>query len=216
MPSFDLRDTIVLLIGFVIAIAVHEFSHAAAARALGDTTAQRAGRLTLNPIAHLDPMGTLMIVLSSVAGIGFGWGKPVPYDPRAVRFGRFGGALVSIAGPFSNFVIAIIALAIAAYVEIPMLVGPQDLVGLAGLNIGLCAFNLLPIPPLDGFGVAIGVLPRPVAGALARLGQYGPAILLILVFSANILPIRPSLLARLLEPVATALSRAAFSIATAF
>lgn len=215
MPSFDLRDTIVLLVGFVIAIAVHEFSHAAAARALGDTTAQRAGRLTLNPIAHLDPMGTLMIVLSSVAGIGFGWGKPVPYDPRAVRFGRFGGALVSIAGPLSNFVLAVIIFAVAAHVRIPA-VGAQDMVRLAFLNIYLCAFNLLPVPPLDGFGVAIGVLPRPAAVALARLGQYGPAILLILVFSANILPIRPPLLTRVLEPVVSALSRAAFSIVTAF
>ena len=215
MPSFDLRDTIVLLVGFVIAIAVHEFSHAAAARALGDTTAQRAGRLTLNPLAHLDPMGTLMIVLSSVAGIGFGWGKPVPYDPRAVRYGRFGGALVSIAGPLSNFVLAVIILAVAAHVDIPA-IGAQDVVRLAFLNIYLCAFNLLPVPPLDGFGVAIGVLPRPVAATLARLGQYGPAILLILVFSANILPIRPPLLARLLEPVASALSRAAFAIVTAF
>src|SRR5687768_17792178 len=115
MLSFDPRSTIILLLGFVIAITVHEFSHAAAARALGDQTAQRAGRLTLNPIAHLDPMGTLMILLSSLAGVGFGWGKPVPYDPNAVRFGRFGGAIVSIAGPFSNFVVAVIALAIAAY-----------------------------------------------------------------------------------------------------
>src|SRR5687767_13405887 len=123
MFSIDPRSIIVILIGFVIAIAVHEFSHAAAARALGDTTAQRAGRLTLNPIAHLDPMGTLMIVLSSVAGIGFGWGKPVPYDPRAVRFGRFGGALVSIAGPLSNFVVAVMALGLLVHGQIPDDVG---------------------------------------------------------------------------------------------
>jgi Zn-dependent protease len=213
MLSLDPRSIIVMLVGFVIAISVHEFSHAAAARALGDTTAQRAGRLTLNPLAHLDPMGTLMIVLSSVAGIGFGWGKPVPYDPRAVRWGRFGGALVSIAGPLSNFVLAAIALAVIIYGQVPEDLG-RDIGRLAGMNIGLCAFNLLPIPPLDGFGVAIGVLPRTPAIALARLGQYGPAFLLILVFSANILPIRPSLLVRLLEPVANTLERAAFFIVT--
>ena len=213
MFSIDPRETIVLLLGFAIAIAVHEFSHAAAARLLGDRTAQRAGRLTLNPLAHLDPMGTLMIVLSSVAGIGFGWGKPVPYDPRAVRFGRFGGALVSIAGPLSNFVLAAFALAVAVHGPISEDFG-RDIGRLAGLNIGLCAFNLLPIPPLDGFGVAVGVLPRTPAIALARLGQYGPAILLILVFSANILPIRPSLLVRLLEPVASTLERAALFIVT--
>ena len=213
MLSLDPRSIIVLLVGFVIAISVHEFSHAAAARALGDTTAQRAGRLTLNPLAHLDPMGTLMIVLSSVAGIGFGWGKPVPYDPRAVRYGRFGGALVSIAGPLSNFLLAAIALAVIIHGPIPEELG-RDIGRLAAMNIGLCAFNLLPIPPLDGFGVALGVLPRTAAVALSRLGQYGPAILLILVFSANILPIRPSLLVRLLEPVASALERAAFFIVT--
>src|SRR5687768_12653847 len=127
MLSFDPRSTIILLLGFVIAIAVHEFSHAASARALGDSTAQRAGRLTLNPIAHLDPMGTLMIVISSVAGVGFGWGKPVPYDPRAVRWGRFGGALVSVAGPLSNFLLALVLFLVLGPTGIEQsLLTPQD------------------------------------------------------------------------------------------
>ena len=216
MPTFDPRSIILLLAGFVIAISVHEFSHAAAARALGDRTAQRAGRLTLNPLAHLDPMGTLMILLSSLAGVGFGWGKPVPYDPHAVRFGRFGGAIVSAAGPFSNFVVAVIALAVAAHVDLSGPVTRQDLFGLVGLNIGLCAFNLLPVPPLDGFGVLFGIAPRSIAYQLARLGQYGPGILLILVFSANILPLRPPLLTRILDPVVGALQDAAIFLVTAF
>ena len=216
MSSFDPQRIILLLVGFVIAITVHEFSHAAAARALGDRTAQRAGRLTLNPIAHLDPMGTLMILLSSLAGVGFGWGKPVPYDPNAVRFGRFGGAIVSIAGPFSNFVVAVIVLAVTPHFNVTGLVTQRDLYGLVGLNLGLCAFNLLPLPPLDGFGVLFGVAPRSVAYQLARVAQYGPGILLILVFSANILPFRPPLLTRILDPVVSALQQAAIFLVTAF
>ena len=217
MLSIDPRSAVLLLAGFVIAIAVHEFSHAAAARVLGDTTAQRAGRLTLNPIAHLDPMGTLMIVLTSLSGVnGFGWGKPVPFNPNAVRFGRFGGALVALAGPLSNFILAVLVLAVAAYVDLPPPVTTRDLVALARLNLGLCAFNLLPIPPLDGFGVLFGVLPRGAAFALARISQYGPVILLILVFSANILPFRPPLLVRILDPIMDTISRAAFAIVTAF
>ena len=218
MFSIDPRSAILLLIGFVIAIAVHEFSHAAAARLLGDLTAQRQGRLTLNPIAHLDPMGTLMIVLTTLSGVsGFGWGKPVPYDPRAVRFGRLGGAIVAIAGPLSNFVLAVALLAIAAHVEMPAQfseqVGARDFFRLAILNIGLCAFNMLPIPPLDGFGVLSGIAPWPLSGALERIAQYGPGILLILVFSANILPFRPPLLSLLLDPIVDALLGAAAAIA---
>ena len=210
MLSIDPRATIVLLIGFVIAIAVHEFCHAAAARALGDTTAQRAGRLTLNPIAHLDPFGTLMIVLTSIAGVGFGWGKPVPVDGRALRMGRAGMAVVSIAGPLSNFLLAVLVLIVAPRVDLPAPFA-QDVIRIFRLNIGLCAFNLLPIAPLDGFGVLVGILPRPAAMALARLGQYGPAILMILVFSASI--IRISLLSLILDPVVDFLEVAAFRLA---
>ena len=215
MLNFDPRSTIVLLVGFVIAIAVHEFSHAAAARALGDTTAQRAGRLTLNPIVHLDPFGTLLLILTTVTGAaGIGWGKPVPVDGRALKYGRAGMALVSAAGPLSNLVLATLVLIVVTRVDLPSQISPRDVQGFIFLNIGLCAFNLLPIAPLDGFGVAIGVLPRPAAMALARVGQYGPAILMILVFSASI--IRIPLLSLILEPVIRLLARAVFWVATAF
>ncbi|HET7768216.1 MAG TPA: site-2 protease family protein [Chloroflexota bacterium] len=199
MLSIDPRATIALLIGFVIAIAVHEFCHAAAARALGDTTAQRAGRLTLNPLAHLDPMGTLMLVMTSLAGVGFGWGKPVPVDGRALRLGRLGMALVSAAGPLSNFVLALGLFAVLPSLASATGVSRQDLFDLVMLNLGLCAFNLLPIAPLDGFGVLLGVLPRSLAVQLARLGQYGPVLLLILVFSGSIL--RFPVLGFVLRPV---------------
>jgi Zn-dependent protease len=215
MFSIDPRTAIVLLVGFIIAIAVHEFSHALAARLLGDRTAERAGRLTLNPIRHLDPFGTLLLVLTMIGGApGIGWGKPVPVNSSALRYGRAGMAIVSGAGPFSNFVLATLFLAIATHVDLPNQISSRDVSAFVFLNLGLCAFNLLPISPLDGFGVALGLLPRPAAYALARLGQYGPAILLLLVFSASI--IRISLLSLILDPVIRFLAQASSSIATAF
>lgn len=187
--------------GFIIAIAVHEFSHAASARLLGDRTAQDAGRLTLNPIRHLDPMGTLLLVITALnpAAPGFGWGKPVPVDPGSLRFGRFGMALVSAAGPASNLLLAIV-IGVLVFLGIDGgFLSRRDWIQLLGLNVGLCAFNLLPIAPLDGFGVLVGVLPWSVARRLAWLGQYGPGILLILVFSGAVIGI--SLLRLILDPV---------------
>ncbi|HEU5317260.1 MAG TPA: site-2 protease family protein [Chloroflexota bacterium] len=190
---------------------MHEFSHALAARLLGDFTAQRAGRLTLNPIRHLDPFGTLLLVLTTVTGApGMGWGKPVPVNGAALRYGRAGMAIVSGAGPFSNFVLATLTFVALNHLSIPP--DYEDgVVTFAILNLGLCAFNLLPIPPLDGFGVAIGILPAPLAYPLARVARYGPMILLILVFSANI--IRISLLSLLLRPVIRLLAQAASGLA---
>lgn len=200
MGFIDPRTAIVLLAGFVVAIAVHEFSHALVARLLGDRTAQQAGRLTLNPLRHLDPFGSLLIVLTVASGApGIGWGKPVPVNPRALRYGRAGMALVSGAGPFSNLVLATLILAIATHIDLPRQLVAEDVRTFVVLNVSLCAFNLLPIAPLDGFGVAVGVLPEPLAYQVARLGRYGPAILLLLVFSASI--IRVSLLGLILRPV---------------
>jgi Zn-dependent protease len=137
-------------------------------------------------------MGTLMLLITVFAGTGFGWGKPVPVDPRALRYDRFGMAIVSAAGPFSNLVLAIISFT-SFWLVVP---DPRDpgllgifLMNLTRLNIGLCAFNLLPVSPLDGFGVLIGILPWPLASRLAWLGQYGPPILLILVFSGSVIGI---------------------------
>jgi Zn-dependent protease len=182
---------------------VHEFSHAFAAWSLGDSTARRAGRLTLNPLRHLDPFGSLMLLLTLFSGApGIGWGKPVPVDPRALRFGRAGMAIVAAAGPLSNLATALaVALAFrfvgTAAVDVPPL-ALDFLARLITLSIGLCVFNLLPIAPLDGFGVAVGVLPRSVAEPIARLGQYGPGILLILIFSGTVIGV--NLLSLILRP----------------
>jgi Zn-dependent protease len=174
-----------------------------AARLLGDYTAQRLGRLTLNPLRHLDPFGTLLLVLTMFVGApGIGWGKPVPVDPKALRMGRRGMAIVSAAGPGSNLVLAAITAVLLRFLGASDVVVPDlaanFLVAVVILNIGLAVFNLLPVPPLDGFGVALGLLPRGPANQLARISQYGMGILLLLVFSGSL--IRIDLLGLLLGP----------------
>jgi Zn-dependent protease len=193
-----------------VAISVHEFFHAFTAWRLGDPTAKNAGRLTLNPLRHLDPFGSLLLLVA-----GFGWGRPVPVNPRALRYGRFGMAMVSAAGPLSNLGVAFLtALTIrgidASAADVPATLG-RFLVLLLLLNVALCAFNLLPIAPLDGFGVAVGVLPWSIAGPIARLARYGPAILMLLVFSGYI--IRIDLLHIVLDPLTRLLLAPLLSIA---
>ncbi|MDP6102656.1 MAG: site-2 protease family protein [Dehalococcoidia bacterium] len=176
-------------VALLVAITVHEFSHAAIAYSLGDLTAKRLGRLSLNPIRHLDPVGTVMLML-----VGFGWGKPVPVNPYNLRNGgRRGMSIVSAAGPMANLVTA-------AIFALPIRIGLiswhspftfrglqdqepvslfADLLGFViFFNIILAIFNLIPLFPLDGSKVAIGVLPRGLANTFARWEASGPAILL--------------------------------------
>ena len=188
---------LVAIIGFslLIAITVHEFSHAMMANRLGDPTAKRLGRLSLNPVKHLDPLGTLMLFL-----VGFGWGKPVPINPNYFRMNpRRGMAISALAGPLSNFALAAL-LGVLVRVGVVDWHSPwswpfypfaswdaswvaADIIGyVILLNLILGVFNLIPIPPLDGFNIAVGILPRRQAEAVAKLQQYGPLLLLLLVF----------------------------------
>jgi Zn-dependent protease len=188
---------LVAIVGFslLIAITVHEFSHAMMANRLGDPTAKRLGRLSLNPVKHLDPLGTLMLFL-----VGFGWGKPVPINPNYFRMNpRRGMAISALAGPLSNFALAAL-LGVLVRVGVVDWHSPwswpfypfaswdaswvaADIIGyVILLNLILGVFNLIPIPPLDGFNIAVGILPRRQAEAVARLQQYGPLLLLLLVF----------------------------------
>lgn len=189
-----------MLVAVVLGIGFHEFSHAWAANELGDDTAAKRGRLTLNPLVHIDPIGLLMIFV-----IGFGRGKPTPVNPYRLRGGpKQGGLIVAAAGPVSNFVFA-------AAAAIPLKMGwidsvasiyvIQDASGLeiVGLflffiiwmNILLGLFNLIPIPPLDGFTVLVGLLPDEMARPLSRLSQYGP-MLIIGLFLVSFLPNGPN------------------------
>ncbi|MSQ33983.1 MAG: site-2 protease family protein [Dehalococcoidia bacterium] len=189
---------ITLLIGFTL----HEFSHGVVAYRLGDRTAQRAGRLTLNPLAHLDPMGTLLLLLA-----GFGWAKPVPINPYAMRIGpKLGMALTAAAGPVTNLVIAGLA-------GLPLKMGlvtsgaPELLlVYMVVINIILAVFNLIPLAPLDGFKVALGLLPQRAAASFARLEPWGPGILLVVLLIGFVTPYSP--LSAVLDPFLSFFSRA--------
>ena len=206
------------LLGFtlaiVAAITVHEFSHALSANLLGDSTAKNQGRLTLNPLAHLDPAGTIMIVV-----VGFGWGRPTPMNPA--RFGshmRSGMAAVSFAGPVSNVIVAsLCAIPVKMGLLSPGIVGfsifggePGDfwaylLGSLIFINILLAAFNLIPVAPLDGFKVVQGLLPRDAALQWSRLERWGPLILMVLILSGFLLP-TGSLLVPIMRPLVNVLA----------
>jgi Zn-dependent protease len=175
-------------VALVVGITFHEFSHGLVATWFGDDVPRRAGRLTLNPLKHLDPLGTLMILVAPI-----GWGRPMPINPAGMRNPNLGWALSSAAGPISNVLVATIVVVVAAFANINPLRDPW--VGaLISLNLGLAVFNLVPLPPLDGFGFVFGLAPRPVKAALAPLWQFGPFLLLGLLFLPEILPGFPPIL----------------------
>jgi Zn-dependent protease len=192
-PLLLLRDEPQVFVAFVIAVIVgitfHEFSHAAVATMQGDQTARSQGRLTLNPISHLDPLGSIALVLA-----GFGWGRPVPFSPTQLRNRRFGAALVGLAGPAANFLLAIAAV-IALRIIYPSAVTAFDvdfsvilLDMLVTLNVVLGVFNLLPIPPLDGSRLLSIMLPPSRQSIVYFLDQYGIFLLLgILILAPNLL-----------------------------
>lgn len=193
MPGLFRPETLAFLIALVPAFTVHEFMHAFVAYRLGDSTARDLGRLTLNPLKHLDILGTLMVLL-----VGFGWAKPVPVNPSNLRGGRAGMAIVAAAGPLSNLTMA------AAVALLWRLAGSPGgslvstlLLVFVYLNVALLFFNLLPIPPLDGYRVVAGVLPDSLVGAWNSFAQIGPMILLVAVFAGSIAP-QFSILSRLI------------------
>lgn len=192
-PAAFARLAVLIGLSLVVAITVHEFSHALVASGLGDSTAKRLGRLSLNPVRHLDPAGAVMMLVA-----GFGWGKPVPVDEGRLAHGPTGTALVAAAGPLSNLLIAFL---LALPVKLGLL-GPTRLSldrvahvltggfkeGMADIlslliffNLLLAVFNLIPLAPLDGSRALAGVIPAHRAAAYARLQQHGPVILVGIV-----------------------------------
>ncbi|MDF2740427.1 MAG: peptidase [Actinomycetia bacterium] len=192
-PLFWLRDDPQLFAAFVVAVIVgitfHEFSHAAVASLQGDQTARSQGRLTLNPLSHLDPLGSIALIVA-----GFGWGRPVPVTPSRLRNRRFGHVLVGLAGPAANFVLALVSV-VALRIAYP----PADLTfdvnftlrlldTLVAVNVILGVFNLLPIPPLDGSTLLSILLPPSRQNIVRFLEQYGIFLLLaMLILAPNLL-----------------------------
>jgi len=189
------------LVAILIALSVHEFAHAYAAYISGDMTAKMMGRLTLNPLKHLDPIGIIVFLL-----VGFGWGKPVPYNPNQLRNGRWGEFLVAFAGPFSNIITAFI---FALPGRIYFMQTGQPLEGgifaflsfVVLINLVLAVFNLLPIPPLDGYKIFYLVVDGLSRGRI-NLSWYernGPILLLFLIFLDRLMGM--NILGRMMEPL---------------
>ncbi len=195
--SQDPVGFVAFVIAIILGITVHEFMHAYAAHRLGDDTARLLGRLSLNPMAHLDPFGTLLLVLA-----GFGYGKPVPFNESRLR-SAFGVTLVAIAGPLANF-------ALAGLCAIPLRFGTAGALGgtyesilgaIVIWNCVLAIFNLVPIPPLDGANVVYGLLPPRQQYSWRTYQQYGPFLLLLILLAA------PQILSSLVFSPALAIAR---------
>jgi Zn-dependent protease len=180
------------VITLVIALTFHEFAHAWMAKRFGDDTAERAGRLTLNPLAHLDPIGSLMLIF-----VGFGWAKPVPVNPNIIRrSGKAALMLVSIAGPLTNLCLAILAAIPLRFNLVPVQTVSTNILPTPfyflwyffTINLSLMVFNLLPIPPLDGHEILSFLLPPDLAERWESFGyQYGIYILIALLMIAPML-----------------------------
>ncbi|MDD3925516.1 MAG: site-2 protease family protein [bacterium] len=189
----NIQSILVSLPVFLLAIILHEVAHGWVAYRLGDPTAKWAGRLTLNPVSHIDPLGAIFFLISLAAGIGFGWAKPVPVNVYNMKDPRRGMVLVSLAGPAANaaqaLIYALILRVMGAGVFFPSVdLGLLGYVCYAGVivNIMLAIFNLLPVPPLDGSKILMGLLPHRQAYRLSRIEPYGMLILLFLIFTHGI------------------------------
>jgi Zn-dependent protease len=204
----NLSEILTLAPGFVIGLTFHEFSHAFAAYRLGDPTAKMAGRLTMNPMAHLDLIGSLMLIFA-----GFGWAKPVPVDVNYLRSPRRDMALIAVAGPAANIVMAIVCSLLLHLLNVLGMLGGMSsssvltliLVQGIWINIILAVFNFIPIPPLDGSRILAGIVPEEWNHGYEQFERYGPIFLFGLIVLASFSGV--SILGRIMMPVAQPLFR---------
>ena len=183
-------EIIIVLTVILLSMTIHEAMHAFTGYALGDNTAKEEGRLTLNPIRHIDPVMTILLPLIMVVlhAPVFGGAKPVPFNPNRVRFGDWGAALVALSGPITNLVIAFIAFGVGVFSGVIDNAGAVQptIFGLiistaVSVNLGFFVFNMLPIPPLDGSRILYAVAPDGVRGVMQKIEQNGILLVMIVV-----------------------------------
>jgi Zn-dependent protease len=183
LEGLTLPAVLGIIVGMLVGITGHEFSHALVADRLGDHQPRALGRVSLNPLRHLDPFGTVLLVL-----VGIGWGKPVPVRVDALRPGRTGMALVAGAGPIANLGVALAVAAVFRVVDLAGIGAPmalQVLYLMVVVNLLLAILNLIPIPPLDGFGAVISLVPPRWEYAIRPWARYGVVVLLVLLLVPN-------------------------------
>lgn len=177
-------DTLFQIIILIFSVVIHEVAHGAVANALGDPTARLAGRLTLNPLKHLDPIGSVLVpsILAFTGGPVFGWAKPVPFNPYNLKAGRKGPAWVAVAGPASNLIIAIcFGLVVRFGGALFNQAGLQLASAIVLINVVLAIFNLIPVPPLDGSKILFAFLPRKYEWIEEWLERYQLVMILLVV-----------------------------------
>ena len=183
-------EIIIVLIVILLSMTIHEAMHAFMGYVLGDSTAKEEGRLTLNPIRHIDPVMTILLPLIMVVlhAPVFGGAKPVPFNPNRVRFGDWGAALVALSGPITNLIIAFIAFGVGVFSGVINNAGAvqSTIFGLiistaVSVNLGFFVFNMLPIPPLDGSRILYAVAPDGVRGVMQKIEQNGVLLVMIIV-----------------------------------
>ena len=211
------------LVPLIIAIVFHEVAHGLVARRLGDPTAERMGRLTLNPIKHVDPVGPIILpmVLAIAQAPIFGWARPVPVRSDRLRNPRRDMILVALAGPGMNFLLAILATGILAF---GLALGGGDPLTPGGfiasnalnfllINLFLAVFNLIPLPPFDGGHVVEGLLPRPLAARFRAFGRYSLVILFTLLLILPMLWPEANIVAKAISPIVNAIARLFLGVA---
>ena len=182
--DFNLASIALYLIIVIIALTVHEFSHAWAGHILGDVTAKQHGRLTLNPVAHIDPYSTLLLPVALLllgSPVVFGAAKPVPFNPYAVRYGKWGAALVAVAGPASNLLMAIFVGLYLRFVPLSGVTG-RFLLQFVFVNLAFFVFNMIPIPPLDGSRVLYAAAPSGMRDVMDQIENYGLIVIFAFLF----------------------------------
>jgi Zn-dependent protease len=187
LSDFNPTNFLLIALSVIIALVIHEFMHAYAAHLLGDTTAQDKGRLSLNPLSHIDPFMTVALPLITLLLFHYPLlaAKPVPFNPDRVKFDEFGAALIAAAGPFSNLLLALIAQLILTNVAIDSTLVNNALSTFTVINVELFVFNLIPIPPLDGSRILYAFAPAGLQQLMSDIEPYGLFIIFGLVLLAE-------------------------------